>query len=461
MAPDASDALAVREKVQQFLNAAVTGNLDFLKSVAAQLDDGKGLSQTVANVKDANKRGALHFAAREGQTEVCKYLLEELKLDVNVKDEDGETPLIHAARQGHVTTAKYLIEHGADPSLSSELGATALHHVAGIGHIELMELLISHGVDVNSQSESGTPLIWAAGHGQQDALKLLLKHKADPNIETDDGITPLLSAVAAGSLQCLELLIQAGAKVNIIAGGATPLHIAADIGNSELITCLLKAGADPNMTDEDGLKPVQVAAARGNRAAVEMLLPLSSQVETVKDWTVDGIINLMQSEGAKEQEVERNTRDIPTNSPSDATVSTKEIPKVSAEAKKKAAEAKSRADDAFRRKEYQIAVDAYTQAIDFDPSDATLLSNRSLCWMRLGQADRALTDAQACRELRPNWQKAWYREGSALRLMQKFDEAANAFYEGVKLDPENMELVHAFREAVEAGRQFHGVNKEK
>ncbi|KAJ0703928.1 putative tetratricopeptide-like helical domain superfamily, ankyrin repeat-containing [Helianthus annuus] len=461
MAPDASDALAVREKVQQFLNAAVTGNLDFLKSVAAQLDDGKGLSQTVANVKDANKRGALHFAAREGQTEVCKYFLEELKLDVNVKDEDGETPLIHAARQGHITTAKYLIDHGADPSLSSELGATALHHVAGIGNIELMELLISHGVDVNSQSESGTPLIWAAGHGQQDALKLLLKHKADPNIETDDGITPLLSAVAAGSLQCLELLIQAGAKVNIIAGGATPLHIAADIGNSELITCLLKAGADPNMTDEDGLKPVQVAAARGNRAAVEMLLPLSSQEETVKDWTVDGIINHMQSEGAKEQEVERNTRDIPTNSPSDATVSTKEIPKVSAEAKKKAAEAKSRADDAFRRKEYQIAVDAYTQAIDFDPSDATLLSNRSLGWMRLGQADRALTDAQACRELRPNWQKAWYREGSALRLMQKFDEAANAFYEGVKLDPENMELVHAFREAVEAGRQFHGVNKEK
>lgn len=57
--------------------------------VAAQLDDGKGLSHTVANIKDANKRGALHFAAREGQTEVCKYLLEELKLDVNTKDEDG------------------------------------------------------------------------------------------------------------------------------------------------------------------------------------------------------------------------------------------------------------------------------------------------------------------------------------------------------------------------------------
>lgn len=46
--------------------------------------------------------------------------------------------------------------------------------------------------------------------------------------------------------------MQAGANVNIIAGGATPLHIAADIGNLEIINCLLKAGADPNIADEVG-----------------------------------------------------------------------------------------------------------------------------------------------------------------------------------------------------------------
>ncbi|CAK9166283.1 unnamed protein product, partial [Ilex paraguariensis] len=132
MAADASDALAVRQKVQQFLDASRTGNLDLFKKLASQLDDGRGLAQTVADVKDANKRGALHFAAREGKTEVCKYLLEDLKLDVDTKDEDGETPLIHAARQGHTSTAKYLIECGADPEIPSELGATALHHAAGI-----------------------------------------------------------------------------------------------------------------------------------------------------------------------------------------------------------------------------------------------------------------------------------------------------------------------------------------
>lgn len=65
-----------------------------LIELTQQLDDGKGLAQTVADVKDANKRGALHFAAREGQTEVCKYLLEELKMDVNTQDEDGELVFI-------------------------------------------------------------------------------------------------------------------------------------------------------------------------------------------------------------------------------------------------------------------------------------------------------------------------------------------------------------------------------
>lgn len=65
-------------------------NWILLLEIAKQLDDqGKGLSKTVADIKDANKRGALHFAAREGKTDVCKYLLEELKLDVDTQDEDG------------------------------------------------------------------------------------------------------------------------------------------------------------------------------------------------------------------------------------------------------------------------------------------------------------------------------------------------------------------------------------
>ncbi|KAI3932240.1 hypothetical protein MKW98_024960 [Papaver atlanticum] len=453
MTPDASEALAVREKVQQFLNAARTGNLDLFKKLATELDDeGKGLKKTVEDVKDANKRGAFHFAAREGKIEVCKYLAEELKIDVNTKDEDGDTPLLHAVRQGHNNIAKYLLDCGANPDASSELGATALHHAAGMGNIELLNLLLSKVVEVDSQSDAGTPLIWAAGHGQPDAVKILLEHQANPNAETDDGITPLLSAVAAGALPCSELLVKSGANPNICAGGASPLLIAAEIGDFDVIDCLIKAGADPNLTDEDGLKPIQVAAARGNCGVVEVLFPLTSPVQTISDWSIDGLIKHMQAEPQEVKEVDQSE---------DTSLQKQNIPEVTPEAKKKALEAKSRGEKAFKRNDIHTAVDAYTQAISFDPSDATLLSNRSLCYIRLGQPEHALTDAKACRELRPDWHKACYREGAALRLLQRFEEAANAFYEGVQLDPDSKELAIAFREAVDAGRKFHAANQQK
>ncbi|KAH1196032.1 Ankyrin-1 [Glycine max] len=402
MAPDASDALAVRQKVQLFLNAARTGSIDLLKKLALQLDEGKDLAKSVEAIKDANKRGALHFAAREGQTSVCEYLLTDLKLSVDSQDDDGETALIHAARQGHTATAKYLIDHGADPTVASNLGATALHHSAGIGDAELLKYLLSRGVNPDLESDAGTPLVWAAGHAQPAAVSVLLEHGANPNAETDDGITPLLSAVAAGSLACLELLIQAGAKANISAGGATPLHIAADNGSLELLNCLLKVGADPDVSDEDGVKPIQVAAARGYPKAVEILFPLTSKVDTIPTWTVDGILEYMQSETRKQQDESINAKE--TNQPKEADFPEQNVPEVAPEAKKRAAEAKSRGDGAFKRNDHHMAIDFYTQ---------------------------------------------------------KFDEAANAFYEGVTLDPENKELVNAFREAVEAGRKFHGTAENK
>lgn len=46
---------------------------------------------------------------------------------------------------------------------------------------------------------------------------------------------------------------------------------------------------------------MQIAAARGNRKAVEILFPLTSKIQSVPEWTVDGILEHMQSETGKEQ----------------------------------------------------------------------------------------------------------------------------------------------------------------
>lgn len=51
-----------------------------------------------------------------------------------------------------------------------------------------------------------------------------------PNAETEDGVTPLLSAVAASSLACLELLVQVSPK------SLTSLYMA--IKFFELVGCV-------------------------------------------------------------------------------------------------------------------------------------------------------------------------------------------------------------------------------
>ncbi|KAG0579062.1 hypothetical protein M758_4G070800 [Ceratodon purpureus] len=451
---DSGAALSARESVSKLLSSARDGNVQAFKDAARVLDDGHGLAETLAAVKDGNGRGPLHFAARGGCDEICKYMIEELKLPVDVRDNDGDTPLIHAARQGHTSTALYLLEHGADASASpSENQPSVIHHASGAGSLELIKALVARGVDVNSPSDAGSPLIWAAGHDHPKAVKLLLKSGANPNIATDDEVTPLVTAAAAGSSDIVELLLKHGADANASAvGGVTPLHIAADHGDERMVDCLLNAGANPDAVDDEDAKPIH--AAKESRAIVERLLPITTPDPSVKDWSVDGVLAHAEQLAAEEEATYRKAKEDEERARA-ARVNVKK-PEVSAEMKKKSMEAKARGDEAFKKQEYMLAVDAYTQASDFDSTNAVFLSNRSVCWIRLGQPEQALADAKAARALSPEWSKACYREGAALRLLQRFEEAADAFYCGVKLDPHNKELVEAFKEAVAAGKMHHG-----
>lgn len=64
------------------------------------LDMGRGrLKETVEalRVEDAGLLqglGALHVAANRGRLEVCRYLVEELQVDVNAVDKEGQGPPI-------------------------------------------------------------------------------------------------------------------------------------------------------------------------------------------------------------------------------------------------------------------------------------------------------------------------------------------------------------------------------
>ncbi|XP_012700506.1 tetratricopeptide repeat protein 28 [Setaria italica] len=171
----------------------------------------------------------------------------------------------------------------------------------------------------------------------------------------------------------------------------TPLMIAAADGLTDNLECLVQARADPNPLDCLGQTPLEIAARFSSRKDVEILFPVTSPIVGVSDWSVDGIIDYMKSVPLAKVDDVHNAR---------------------------LAGGKFQGREAVKNKDYLAATIIYTEAMDLDPDDATLFSNRSLCWFHLSEGKKALLDAQACRAMRSGWAEAFYREGAALMLLK-------------------------------------------
>jgi uncharacterized protein len=127
-----------------FLDAAASGQLDFVKSL---LDSG-------ANIECKNNQGAtaLILASVKGHELVVELLLDR-GADVNVKTATGITPLMAAATAGREDVAKLLLDKGADVSATDQQGRTALILAEATGATEVYALL--KGVDESSGPTPG------------------------------------------------------------------------------------------------------------------------------------------------------------------------------------------------------------------------------------------------------------------------------------------------------------------
>lgn len=118
-----------------------------------------------------------------------------------------------------------------------------------------------------------------------DQLNKLLERGESPNAQDKAGYCALHYAARAGHLDICNLLISAGAEVNVVtkAGGSTPLHRAAMAGNPKVIQLLIEAGANIKMQDADGRTALHRAAERGELLAVKTLLEVDSEQKNIFD----------------------------------------------------------------------------------------------------------------------------------------------------------------------------------
>ncbi|VAI38124.1 unnamed protein product [Triticum turgidum subsp. durum] len=249
------EAMGKQQREEVLLRAASDGNLRLLKKMARWMGSGgQGEAAVLAAVEDGEGGRPLHLAAGAGRVEVCRYLVEDLRLDVNQLNCQGHTPLYLSAYFGRAAAATYLLDHGADP-LASKL-RSPLYGAAMQGHCEMLEMLLSRGLDVDLNSVQGTALHAAACYKQHGMMKILLEHHADPNKVCYLNNTPLSLAMrqrdmSTELLECAKLLIKAGADVNFIdLDGDSYVTVAAKFGYPGIMKCLLDAGANPDIPDE-------------------------------------------------------------------------------------------------------------------------------------------------------------------------------------------------------------------
>ena len=122
-------------------------------------------------------------AAKSGDLERVKALVEADASLIHVRDSDGSTALHCAVWKGHKAVAEFLVKIGADVNAhnsNEHWGSTPLHAAAHANQAIIAQMLIDHGADVNAKDLSGkTPLYHTTFHKAKAAAKVLQNNGAE------------------------------------------------------------------------------------------------------------------------------------------------------------------------------------------------------------------------------------------------------------------------------------------
>lgn len=236
------------------------------------------------NIKNKLNTTPLLEAAFNSNTEIIKALL-EAGADVNVSGPDGQTPLMLIARGNNVAAAKLLLDKGANvKAKEGQHQQTALMWAISNNQGPMARLLIERGSEVDAKTSidmmtplvSGepraqprspggmTPLMFASREGCMECVQALLEKGAKIDQPDPEGVTPLLWAIWNTRFDVAKVLIEKGANVNRWDWwGRTPLYLAVDYVTLphggrpdqpsldatlpiDIVRLLLDKGADPN-----------------------------------------------------------------------------------------------------------------------------------------------------------------------------------------------------------------------
>jgi len=305
----ANGVLSTTTKVWQILFASYNGDLAQVKQLVA------GCPELI--YAQYNYAPPIHFAVREGHTDLVQYLLDNGAHDPDYRfypfQESMQTV---AADRGYHDIVELLEQYAADTDKHRYRGDNGrifynrsvlqqefekavdkndLHRTGEIlkqhpgfaldqtyfwsegiltmpakrNHRDMIDLLISYGAKVPDVLK-WTPRYYFERY---DGAEYMMAKGMNPNTMSWQHVTLLHNMAHEGSIDKTELLLKYGADINPVdeTYQSTPLGLAAKWGQMAMVECLLKHGADPNKAGAAWATPLHWAKTKGHRD-IETLL---------------------------------------------------------------------------------------------------------------------------------------------------------------------------------------------
>lgn len=273
--------------------------------IATMVKDGapivRAMIEAGADVNKANDAGItpLFFACLKPDIDTgIPQMLIKAGAKFNARTEKGETPLMIAACTGKEKAVRALLAAGADINVICE--EKGLAHIGCIQvdssfdapydalkiayckkFDNIVKLLIEAGADANAKY-SGTPMVFKYLDNPA-MLRVFLKHGYRLENKDAKGNTALIQTVGIPNWESAEILIRAGANVNV--GDSehqfTPLMVAAFLNEIDLMKLIIKKGGDVNAKSSArscNSTALQVAAGEGHLDAVKILIEAGADV---------------------------------------------------------------------------------------------------------------------------------------------------------------------------------------
>ncbi|RLV94399.1 hypothetical protein DV515_00013177 [Chloebia gouldiae] len=247
----------------------------------------KELVEAGYDVRQPDKENVtlLHWAAINNRQELVKYYISKGAVVDQLGGDLNSTPLHWAIRQGHLPMVMLLLKCGADPSLIDGEGFSSIHLAVLFQHMPIIAYLIAKGQNIDTADLNGqTPLMLTAQKAiGPEPMRFLLKF--NPSLNAVDNVqknTALHWAIASGNSSAVDLLLEAGASLDIKnVKGKTPLDIAYQSQNHFMVYMIQEEEKMRNRRNNRLLKIVE---------KYELFLMLASFLTFV--WAIGYIMDL-------------------------------------------------------------------------------------------------------------------------------------------------------------------------